>query len=227
MNENAQPSQPTGGSESKDQATKLLPPEESAPSPAINTYHCICLNLLFATTLDVSSLPTRRSPSLDHALILPISSPLTETYENASDSEPEKSESTIEDPASDNPHAKKPAKRRRRSSQGQTLLLSLSPDRKPVVVRREDGFEKRQVFRCLRCRLLVGYHLLDAPNPEIWLPSSQGAAKAEGESLSKSKERPKPKVFYLLPGGFMSTETMMARKVLTERDISLVTEGGV
>jgi len=40
-----------------------------------------------------------------------------------------------------------------------SLLLNTTLDRRPVIVRREDGFEKRWVRRCGRCRTGVGYAL--------------------------------------------------------------------
>ncbi|KAA8911413.1 hypothetical protein FN846DRAFT_440986 [Sphaerosporella brunnea] len=40
-----------------------------------------------------------------------------------------------------------------------TLLLTLTRDRAAKVVAREDGFEKRVLWRCGRCKLIVGYML--------------------------------------------------------------------
>jgi len=67
---------------------------------------------------------------------------------------------------------------------GYSLLLNTTVDRKPVIVRREDGFEKRWVRRCGRCRTGVGYML-----------------EEEG------------KVVYLLEEGLVDTETLRGRGV--------------
>ena len=40
-----------------------------------------------------------------------------------------------------------------------SLLLNTTLDRRAVVVRREDGFEKRWIRRCARCRTGIGYVL--------------------------------------------------------------------
>lgn len=40
-----------------------------------------------------------------------------------------------------------------------TLLLTLQRDRRLKVITREDGFERRALFRCGRCRLVVAYQL--------------------------------------------------------------------
>ncbi|KAJ5344750.1 uncharacterized protein MYU51_002647 [Penicillium brevicompactum] len=71
-------------------------------------------------------------------------------------------------------------------AQHTTLLLStLIPDRRPTLIRREDGIEKRHILRCGRCRVIVGYHL-DAVHYE------------------DQKQQP----VYLLPGSVVETEKM-------------------
>lgn len=49
-----------------------------------------------------------------------------------------------------------------------SLLLNMTLDRRAVVVRREDGFEKRWVRRCGRCRTGVGY-ILDERGEVVYL----------------------------------------------------------
>jgi hypothetical protein len=94
------------------------------------------------------------------------------------------------------------------SSLGFTALLSLSLDRKPCIVNREDGFEKRHLFRCQRCRLVVGYQLDDVHF------STKGK---DGQERTDSEGR----VVYILPGGLMSTEEMEGGKVFNEKEIIL------
>lgn len=60
----------------------------------------------------------------------------------------------------------------------------MRPARKVVVVRREDGFEKRRVHRCGRCGVGVGYEIVGE----------------EGEVHKR--------VIYLLQGGLVVTEEM-------------------
>ena len=75
------------------------------------------------------------------------------------------------------------------------LSPSLRLARKMVVVRREDGFERRRVWRCGRCGVGVGYEVLRA-----------GEDKGEGE---RDRERERGRVMYLLEGGLRETGEMM------------------
>ena len=61
-----------------------------------------------------------------------------------------------------------------------------------MIIRREDGFEKRILLRCQRCDLIVGYRLDQAHFEQI-----RGDVKAD-------------EVVYILPGGLMSTEEINA-----------------
>lgn len=112
--------------------------EENKTLP-IKTHHCrFCNHLLLATTHSLSSLPRRKDPARDAALILPL--PLPRPTANDDDDE------------STNADAK--------GVKHYSILLSTSiPDRRATLVRREDGFEKRLFLRCGRCRVVVGYFL--------------------------------------------------------------------
>ena len=125
--------------------------------PEIHTYHCLCKNLVLATTSTLSSLPCRKSPALDAAHILPLPNP------NSS---------------SNNHYA---------------ILHSTTLDPKPLVIKTDQGFEKRYVQRCGRCGLAVGYQL-------DW-------QQFGGERLGRRED-----VVYVLPGGFVTTEDMVAGK---------------
>ena len=74
------------------------------------------------------------------------------------------------------------------------LANSTSIDSKPVVLKLEDGFEKRYAVRCGRCDLQIGY-LLDRV--------SFGDGSGNGR---------KEDVVYLLPGGLMETGEMKEGK---------------
>jgi len=94
------------------------------------------------------------------------------------------------------------------------------------VVRREDGFEKRVLYRCSRCRLVVGYELQSQA-----LPYSGGGGEAmeiDGGEKGKGNGRDgfHGKVVYLFPAGIMSTGVMMGGegKRVGEEDVGI---GGV
>lgn len=70
-----------------------------------------------------------------------------------------------------------------------SALHNVVSDRKPMIVRREDGFEKRVPLRCTRCKLVVGY-------------------KVDDDSGSSDSS-----TVFLLPGGFMSTENMKEGRI--------------
>ena len=102
-------------------------------------------------------------------------------------------------------------------AEGYTLLLSMTQDRKASIVRREDGFERRVLWRCGRCRLVVGYEIEGADVMDMDVDEGQGNGKEW-----------KGKVVYLLPGGIMSTDVMMGGKRGGEgRERSRVGEGDV
>jgi len=141
--------------------------------PQINTYHCLCSTLLLATPYPLSALPHRAPPSLDRAYILPLPPLSRPSPQKAEDDANESSTNVKSEPGID-AGVILPS----------LLTQNMRPARKVVVVRREDGFEKRRVHRCGRCGVGVGYEILGQ----------------EGEL----KER----VIYLLEGGLVTTGQM-------------------
>ncbi|KAH6666273.1 hypothetical protein B0J14DRAFT_678240 [Halenospora varia] len=150
--------------------------------PQIQTYHCICSTLLLATTHTLSSLPRRSTNSggLDAAIILPLPSSPPDLSSNLNGEAEQK----------DGPDM---------PSSGYTITLGINKDAKPVIVRREDGFEKRQLWRCERCRAVVGYELAHTG-------AAQGGEKMD---MDVEVEGYKGTVMYVLPGGVMSTDVMI------------------
>jgi hypothetical protein len=81
--------------------------------------------------------------------------------------------------------------------EGYSLLLGLIPEKKTTIVRREDGFEKRILYRCSRCRLVGG-------------------------EKGKGRDGYVGRVVYLLPAGIMSTGVMMGEgKRVGEEDVGI------
>lgn len=131
--------------------------DTSASSPSINSYHCLCSTLVLTTALDIQKLPHRAEPLQDDALILP---PPTKVGQ-------------LEDFEVDQTSA--------------SVLLNTVFERKPIIIRREDGFEKRRLLRCTRCKLVLGYGLDEVQSGQV--QDNEGA-------------------MYLLPGGMMTTKAM-------------------
>ncbi|OCK82041.1 hypothetical protein K432DRAFT_349754 [Lepidopterella palustris CBS 459.81] len=156
-------------------------PTSKPTQSSIHTYHCLCTHLIFATTTPLTNLPTRSSSSLDKAYILPLPPPPSSLPPDP-DSESEPSAPKI---------ANKPADR----NSHYALLLSTAVDRKAQIITRSDGFEKRYLQRCGRCRLVIGYQL-------DWAQFGE-------------KEGRREDVVYLLPGGLLSTDEMVQGKDMT------------
>ena len=156
-------------------------PREISKDLKIHTYHCICSTLILATPYKISELP-RRESGQDQAIILPLgrppvsSSSLTtlaslQAAEDGEEEEVDKEGTTKGDGAKD-----RDEKRGRKL--GYSILLNTIQDRKPIVIRREDGFEKRWVRRCGRCRVGIGYVLSTGDGVE---KSEEGGEMNGGE----------------------------------------------
>ncbi|KAG0649330.1 hypothetical protein D0Z07_4134 [Hyphodiscus hymeniophilus] len=145
--------------------------------PKIQTYHCICTSLLLASTHTLSTLPRRAPPSLDGAYILPVpshapsfshshshshSSPPSPGPNDADDREvdPEAMETSEgQEDGEKDMQAKQDTQDRPLPAAGYTLLLGMQKDSRVTIIRREDGFEKRALWRCGRCSLVIGYEI--------------------------------------------------------------------
>ncbi len=93
------------------------------------------------------------------------------------------------------------------------FLLGCLLDRKPIVVRRSDGFEKRYVQRCGRCKLVVGYQLDWAQFPITSGTDKSGQREDENQQQqTERREGRRADVVYVLPGGLMDTQEMCAGK---------------
>jgi len=179
-------------------------------APKVYTYHCICTSLLLATTHTLSSLPIRQPPALDKAIILPLPpapfspSPEDEGDDDGNNNDQEDTSMTEEGNTAPNKSPLKPLPPAGLSDLGYTILLSMTTDTRPTIVRREDGFEKRYLHRCGRCRLVLGYELDESHFP------------VDGSKV---------KILYVLPGGMMSMEVMAQGRKIGEAEVELGEKG--
>jgi len=86
-----------------------------------------------------------------------------------------------------------------------------------MILRLEDGFEKRWHLVCSRCELKVGYRLSTSAFSNISPAVEAGAAGAQAQAQGKGQEEPEMGVLYLYPEGLVSTEDMVAKVDLTAR----------
>ncbi|KAF3921698.1 hypothetical protein ABW21_db0204252 [Orbilia brochopaga] len=198
---------------------------------SIWTYHCICSHLILATTRDVFRLPRRQEPGLDSAYIVPLPPPpradsdTDSEYESEDEDDDagERMEIDRRDQASsstatgDSNQAGRAAGKQSRSEdvdeddedepKDYTLLLSSIRDKKPCIIQRDDGFEKRLMWRCGRCRLIFGYQIYDETLEEESNNEEDGTKK-------KPKRRPPGKKYYvyILPGGLTTAADMGSLK---------------
>ena len=122
---------------------------------AVTTYHCLCTELVLATTITVQDLPKRQS---DASIICKITA----------------AESL---------------------SHGASVFTgAVNTDDQAVVLKLEDGFEKRYPLQCSRCRLDLGYHL---DNSQLQPQTGVNGAATE--------------VYYLRADGLQSTSNMLEK----------------
>ncbi|KAL2847463.1 hypothetical protein BJY01DRAFT_246830 [Aspergillus pseudoustus] len=158
----------------------------------ITTHHCrFCMNLVLASTRDLESLPHRKVSGMEGAQILPL-----------------RTNSLVEDPPKSGVDTQTEGEAEKTTKHYTILLSTTIRDRKPTIVRRTDGFEKRFFFRCGRCRLVMGYFLDDVHFPAEGGLVSGNTAEGEGED----------RAVYLLPGSLMETEIMSDEEKLKAVD---------
>lgn len=145
------------------------------------TYHCLCSQLILSSNKPISQYAKRAGEGLDKAYILPLLSPFGDSDGH-------------DDPTLQTTERQGSLPAGLRTTDGVTLLLNASLDPKPIIIRREDGFEKRYIQRCSRCRLIVGYQL--------------DKSHYDGYKSTGRRED----VLYILPDALMSTEEMTQGK---------------
>lgn len=101
-------------------------------------------------------------------------------------------------------------------------LSTLLPDPTPVIIRREDGFEKRLLLRCGRCRVVVGYRLFNSAggsttDQDLDVDEEDEEEEGEDGDAIRFRQGKQDGAIYLLPGSIVGTEDL---------DVGTDTEGG-
>ncbi|RPA87779.1 hypothetical protein BJ508DRAFT_64255 [Ascobolus immersus RN42] len=177
-------------------------------APKIFTYHCnYCSHLLLATTHDISTLPHRKAPGLDNATILPLPPAPREVANNVEGDNSESeytSESDSESEQTNAADASGVSQRKRSKRKDYTLLISCPKETKARIITREDGFEKRFLHKCGRCKLPMGYQLDDAQF-DVAQKGKDGQGSEKGVQPKKKK---RTKYLYVLPGSLVSSQDL-------------------
>ncbi|KAF7890263.1 hypothetical protein EAF00_008578 [Botryotinia globosa] len=199
-------------------------------SPKINTYHCAyCTNLLLATTHTISTLPKRKGTG-DGSFILPVSGVVPE-FRGEKERDGDAMDVTRDGISEEDGEGREEERENGREdvkdgdewvslpTYGYTNLLSLTKPNKQVIIRKEDGFEKRGVWKCGRCAVAVGY--------EVWVEGSgSGSGSGKGKEVEGEGEGEfEGKILYLLRGSLMSTAVMRSGKKVLEGDAEVLGTG--
>lgn len=185
-------------------------PQTQKQKLPIRTQHCrFCNHLLLATTRTLSALPRRGEGAQDKAIIIPLedgdgNGDADGDAEAEAEAEAEIEEQNQQGTTATN--AKSKAKSKRRMNHTTLLLSTTLPDRRPTLIRREDGIEKRILLRCGRCRVVVGYYL----DKVHWDTTRKEKGKGTDGEKGEGEERPRPPAVYVLPGAVVETEKMGA-----------------
>ena len=132
----------------------------------LKAYHCLCSTHILTTPYEIDRLPRRAAPSMDQARILHLPNNRTAQGSRGGQLREQATTSTATQAAT----SSTPPAGRGVSNEGGTrstvwrpslLSPSLRPQRKPHIIRREDGYEKRRLWRCAHCSLGIGYEVVD------------------------------------------------------------------
>lgn len=145
---------------------------------SVQTYHCICTNLVLATTF-----PLNNHRQLDRSIILPNPS-LSPRQEAALIGD--ETNSSVEDNHVPELHTI-------------TQLVGTSArDSQTLIIRSDEGIEKRYLIQCSRCKVTLGYQL-------DW-----DQFTTQGEASVSTRNGRRDDVVYLLEGAVITTEAMKA-----------------
>lgn len=164
------------------------PPSSPPPLP-IHTYHCLCSTLVLATPYLLSLLPARGAPAKDRARILPLPRLRNPREDEPDEAQPDEAQLDEAQPAPETGGATEQEtggateqETRAQEYLPSLLLPALRPARKISLVRREDGYERRRVWRCARCGLAIGYEVEHEDGVKsLGAGGSGGGSKGGGE----------------------------------------------
>lgn len=177
-------------------------------STHISTYHCICSELLFASTRPLTEFATRQS---DHAAICTIINNSNNSSSNSNSNHSSNSAGKEEEK-----EQKGEEETKTKSNSNNSILLSnaIAIERKEkgkekeedfpcLILKLDDGFEKRYPVQCPRCGVCFGYQL----DGSQWVEDGNEKEKEKDDDVRRTGRR--CDVLYVLREGLVRTEDVI------------------
>lgn len=180
----------------------------SMSSTHISTYHCICSEVLFASTRPLTEFATRQS---DHAAICTI-------INNSSSSSNSNSNHSSNSAGKEEEERKGEEETKTKNNSNSSILLSnaIAIERKEkgkekekeedfpcLILKLDDGFEKRYPVQCPRCGVCFAYQL----DGSQWVEDGNEKEKEKDDDVRRMGRR--CDVLYVLREGLVRTEDVI------------------
>lgn len=183
-------------------------------STHISTYHCICSEVLFASTRPLTEFATRQS---DSAAICTI---INNSNNSSSNSNSNHSSNSAGKEEEEERKGEEETKTKSNSNNNNSILLSnaIAIERKEkgkekekeedfpcLILKLDDGFEKRYPVQCPRCGVCFGYQL----DGSQWVEDGdeKGKEKEKDDDVRRTGRR--CDVLYVLREGLVRTEDVI------------------
>lgn len=180
------------------------------PSTHISTYHCICSEVLFASTRPLTEFATRQS---DSAAICTIINNSNNSSSNSNSNHISNSAGKEEEK-----EQKGEEETKTKSNSNNSILLSnaIAIERKEkgkekeedfpcLILKLDDGFEKRYPVQCPRCGVCFGYQL----DGSQWLENGNEKEKEKEKDGDVRRTGRRCDVLYVLREGLVRTEDVI------------------
>ncbi|CCU79102.1 hypothetical protein BGHDH14_bgh03974 [Blumeria hordei DH14] len=158
-------------------------------SVQIHTYHCLCTALVLASSHSLSTLPRRSldNDAIDTAIILPLPD-IT--------------------PMPNEPDQNLP-------QEGYSLLIGVDKDSDSIDIRRLQGVERRFLYRCSKCQMVIGYEIVQGRDVDMIDDNDNDGSNMGTQPIYYGK------ILYILPGGLMTTEVMVGTTKITVAQVQI------
>lgn len=182
-------------------------------STHISTYHCICSEVLFASTRPLTEFATRQS---DHAAICTIINNSNNSSSNSNSNHISNSAGKEEEK-----EQKGEEETKTKSNSNNSILLSnaIAIERKEkekgkekeeedfpcLILKLDDGFEKRYPVQCPRCGVCFGYQL----DGSQWVEDGNEKEKEKEKDDDVRRTGRRCDVLYVLREGLVRTEDVV------------------